>query len=216
VEYVSQAHIGDHPFFKYAAGSSDALGVWVAQEAIITGPFAQLLASLAARIQNVHVRAMVMKVANGEHGPLRHNVAYQSHPWLLDQLRQSVGLSPHDIHILPETRAFLEVMFANCDASEMRAIGTLGMGSELLLIEEYGAVRRAFQTAWPSAQFQRFLDANINEDQEHSKLMIGAAQMMATLGDEPAEFLRGTRESVDARITYYSHLLETVTSGAHS
>ncbi len=206
-ELVACCQIEKHPFFEHAAQSRQALRVWVAQELAVTGPFSQLLLTLAAEIRNVHIRAMIVEVAYGEHGTPGVSIASAAHPWLLDKLRGSMNLPPQELAILPETRLFLARLREICDISPLAAIGALGIGSEKLLIPEYTAARMAFEASWPECEYQTFLDANIEDDTSHAVLMSNAAGALIALGSDPEHYLKGARVSIDARMAYYTTLL---------
>jgi len=212
LELVDKSEIDLHPFFELAAGSRAALRSWVGQELIVTGPFTQQLLRLAARVENVHLRAMVTEVAYGEHHHLKGTTAEKSHPWLLDRLRVSVGLDPARISCLPETERFLAELEQQCAGSVCRAVGALGVGNERLLIPEYGAVRRAFEKGWADCEFEAFLDANIDEDRYHSALMARVGNAYITAGEDPEEFFDGARIAVESRLAYYDALHARLTS----
>jgi len=206
-ELVANCRIEQHPFFEHASRSRSALRVWAAQELAVTGPFSQLLLVLAAKIRNVHIRAMVVEVAYGEHGTPGASIASASHPWLLDKLRDSMGILPQEVEILPETWQFLAELQEICELSPLAAIGALGIGSEKLLIPEYTAVKMAFEKSLPDCEYQTFLDANIDDDTWHAVLMSKAAGALIALGSEPEHYLEGARVSIDARMSYYTTLL---------
>lgn len=206
IEYVALSGIGAGEFFSIAARSRLALKLWVSQEIITTGPFSQLVLKTASRIRNVHVRAMVTQVVYGEHHRVRAGVASASHPWLLDMLRRSVYISPSEIRALPETSRFLNELAEQCAGSTIRAVGALGVGNELLLLPEYSAIRRAFESAWPECDYAPFLDANIAEDKLHSELMADVGQALIDTGEDPQEFLEGAVAAVKSRLLYYDAL----------
>jgi hypothetical protein len=206
-DLVASCHIDQHPFFEHAAHSRRALQIWVAQELIVTGPFSQLLLCLAAQIKNVHARAMVVEVAYGEHGAPGASIATAAHPWLLDQLRESMQIHPHELQPLPPTQLFLSQLQSICDVSPLAALGALGIGSEKLLIPEYTALRRSFEIGWADCRYQTFLNANIAEDSWHATLMAKAAGTLISFGGDPDHFLEGAKLSIDARMDYYATLL---------
>lgn len=206
-DLVSNCRIGQHPFFEHAARSRQALRVWATQELVVTGPFSQLLLTLAAEIRNVHIRSMIVEVAYGEHGEPGPSIASGAHPWLLDRLRSSMSISPQELTILPETWLFLEQLQDICKYSPLAAIGALGIGSEKLLIPEYVAARKSFEKGWPECEYQTFLDANIEDDTSHAVLMSKAAGALIALGSDPEHYLEGARVSIDARMSYYTTLL---------
>jgi Iron-containing redox enzyme len=207
-KFVDDSRIEEHPYFTFVSSSKDALRVWVSQELVVTNPFSQLLLRFGASIRNVHIRTMVMDVAHGEHGRIRNGVAKLAHPWLLHQLGCSVGLDPDEVGPLPETRTFLARIEEACAKSDLSAAGALGMGSEKLLVPEYGAIKKAFEAAWPDCEFSTFLDANIDEDAYHTDVMINVAASLINLGEmEPSDFLDGAKVGVEARLDYYTSLL---------
>jgi Iron-containing redox enzyme len=202
-DYVNQVAIENHPFFHLAAKSRPVLEAWVTQELVVTGPFAQLLLNLAAQIDNVHVRTMVVHVAYGEHGALSPDGhAYASHPWLLHKLRESLSINPDRIYPYEETLAFLEKL-KRWSYSPVQALGALGVGNEQLLIPEYEAIKQAFSACIAEAEYMPFLNSNICSDKHHSDLLQQAAGFLIRSESEARCYLEAAKGGVDARLSYY-------------
>lgn len=211
-DYVVRKRIESHPFFVYAKDSRSALAAWVSQEVVVTGIFAQLLLKVAAEIKNVHIRAIMMEVISGEHGSnTPAGVASRSHPWLLHKLRVSMELQENEITPFAETEEFLQIMYEEC-SRPLSGIAALGIGNERLLVPEYTAVKQTFEHCWPEAAYKGFLNANIQEDINHSKLMREIAGELISKGGLADEYLNGASRSVDARYTFYDKLLARVSS----
>lgn len=204
------ANIGRHPFFQTAYQRSDALRLWTAQEAVVTNPFSQILFATLAGIRNVHVRALLLPVVQGEHGKFARDRAQSSHPWLIWELCRSIGLG--DQPIIP-TRAVLNFVatLERTTSSPMRALGALGIGNELMLLSEYAAIERCFDRNFPQASYKAFLEGNINEDEVHTQLIERAAIALANSGGDARDFVEGARLGVNARVAYYDALLEEFT-----
>lgn len=199
--------IESHPFFLFAGASPAALRMWVGQEVFVSGIFAQLLSLTASCLANVHQRAMLNLVVYGEHGNVRNGFAACSHPWLLHELTQSIGISSSELLIAPATRRFLSSL-GKTMTSPMAALGCLGVGNERLLVPEYTAVRAAFSRAMPDAPYERFLRANIDEDTEHAALIACIASGLAVSNPDLAgEYFHGAEIAVEARLEYYDNLL---------
>jgi Iron-containing redox enzyme len=208
-QYVSRTRIEEHEFFRYAAGSRYALIIWVTQELMVTGPFAQCMLYVASLLRNVHSRSRMTAAAWGEHSPVRDGVARGAHPWLLHQLRESMGISRRDVHALPMTDEFLRDLRSTC-ADPLRGVAAIGVGNERLIIPEYNAVKSAFAAAFPTSAYEPFLDANISEDGHHARLLQEVAACLIAEGGDPVAYLEAARLSVDSRVTYYDRLLEWV------
>jgi pyrroloquinoline quinone (PQQ) biosynthesis protein C len=209
LRYASDRRIDSHPFFRKASKSKQALELWVSQELIVTGAFSQILLRVCAMIENVHVRTMVMEVVDGEHGPLRAGMAGASHPWLLHQLGESIGLAPASVQILAETEEFLAALETKA-REPLTGVAAVGVGNERLILPEYAAVKRCFDACWPGSEYRAFLDANINDDLRHSELLADVGTIMIDNGADPQSYLRAAIESVDDRYHYYDRLLERV------
>jgi hypothetical protein len=204
--YQQAAAIERHEFFAAGRASRSALRIWASQEAVVTGPFSQLLLLVAARIGNVHLRAGLVEVIRGEHNNIRGGTARHSHPWLLHQLCLSLGLNPLDVVPIPATLQFLRQLYGST-TSLLRALGAFGVGNERMLIPEYSAIRDCFEVCYPEAAYQGFLDANITEDTEHSAIMENVANALIALGANSEDYVQGAIQGVDARIAYYDELL---------
>jgi hypothetical protein len=202
------AKIESHPFFSIASSDRQALVLWAGQEAVVTNPFSQLLLRVISSIKNVHVRSILMPVVHGEHSPVRDGIAERSHPWLIWRLCRSLGISD----VIQPTRAvveFIGVLEQAC-TNPMRALGTFGVGNELMLLAEYRAVEACFDAAASDADYREFLRANIEEDEGHTKLIERAALALQALGFSGDVYLAGAREGVAARVAYYDALISEI------
>jgi len=204
---VDDANIETHEFFRRARQDKRLLRLWAGQEAVVTGPFSQLLLVVAAGIKNVHLRAAIMQVIDGEHGPLKSGVAVKAHPWLLHKLCTSMSLTAIELTAIPPTVQFLSSM-ADATGDIMSALGLFGVGNERMLIPEYSAVEECFASSYPEADASHFLQANIMEDADHTRIIEEIAQVLITQGYNEERYLDGARKGVAARITYYDELLK--------
>jgi hypothetical protein len=205
------ARIEDHPFFVVAGKSREALVVWASQEAVVTNPFSQVLFEVMAAIKNVHVRSILLPVVAGEHSNLRNGIAERSHPWLIWQLCRSLGVNEKEIKPTRAVIEFIDVLESTVN-DPMLALGALGIGNELMLLAEYRAIERCFESACPEADYRDFLHANIGEDETHTKLIGTAAAALADLGFNARQFVVGAQIGVAARVKYYDSLLSEISS----
>ncbi len=203
------AKIENHPFFATAKNSRDAMILWTSQEAIVTNPFSQILFQLMSNVKNVHVRSILIPVVGGEHSKVKAGTATKSHPWLIWKLCRSLNIEAKDIK---PTHAIIDFIKVLSDAAEnpMYGLGVLGIGNELMLLAEYRAVESCFDVACPEADYRDFLHANIEEDEAHSRLIGDAAASLAALGFDSNDFLRGAKDGVQARVSYYDSLLNEI------
>lgn len=204
-----EAKIEDHPFFANAKNSREAMILWTGQEAIVTNPFSQILFQLIGNVKNVHVRSILMPVLGGEHSRVRAGTANESHPWLLWKLCRSLKIEAIDIRPTQAIIDFITVLSASTE-NPMYGLGVLGIGNELMLLAEYTAVEACFDSACPEADYKSFLRANIAEDEVHSRLIGDAAASLANLGFDSNDFLRGAKDGVQARVSYYDSLLNEI------
>ncbi len=202
-----EAKIEEHPFFTLARGSRAAVILWASQEAIVTNPFSQVLFRVLSNVKNVHVRSILLPVVHGEHSPLRHGIADRSHPWLIWRLCRSLGIS--EMRATKAIVEFIGVLEVAAD-NPMRALGVLGIGNELMLLAEYRAVEACFDAVCPEADYRDFLQANIGEDETHTKLIGDAAAALTEFGHSAADLIAGAQEGVDARVRYYDTLVTEI------
>jgi hypothetical protein len=207
-QLVADCRLQEHPFFVEAAAQPDLLRLWASQEAVVTGPFSQLLLLVASQLTNVHIRARFMNVVAGEHNPLHDNEAIHSHPWLLYRLCVTSGVNMDACRPLPPTIHFLKALASSLH-DLMFALGALGIGNERMLITEYAAVRDCFGSALPTASYRAFLNANIAEDEGHTRIIEQVAASLAVQGHSPKSYLDGATLGVSARVKYYDELLDT-------
>jgi len=205
--YLSASRVGNHRFFEAAEDSILALQLWSEQELVISSMFSQALAAWLSSIHNCHVRAAVVPVLAGEHGTFRRFEAVGAHPALAEALCISLDSSLELIPVLAPTRHFLVELAGNAK-EPMVGAGFLGIGNEKMLLPEYRAVRRCFAKRAPHSSFHDFLDANIDEDEGHHRLIELAVRGLVSIGYDAEEFLQGAIRGVDARITYLDGLSE--------
>lgn len=205
LKYADESGIEDHHFFQVAQGSPQALRAWVGQELVVTGPFSQALLRLAALLPNVHLRAMMMIVIDGEHGRVTKLTAPGSHPWLLNRLRKSMNIDKADVEPLQETVEFLDFLDQEV-RSPITGLAATGIGNERLILPEYSAVKASFAACWPNSEYARFLDANIGEDLRHSEILADVANVLINQGADAQTYFDAARRSVDARVRYYDQL----------
>ncbi len=197
--------VGGHDFFTLGHTNPDLLRLWASQEAIVTGPFSQLLLILTSQLKNVHIRAQFLEVVSGEHNGVKNGVANGSHPWLLFELCRSAGLNLNNVRPLPATVRFLRRLAAELGDIHC-ALGAFGVGNERMLLTEYAAVQRCFEEALPEVASGGFLRANIAEDTVHSQII----ELVATnLADDDGlnAYIAGARRGIRARLDYYDDLL---------
>jgi hypothetical protein len=203
--YADDSAVESHDFWRLADESRDVLSAWVTQELVVTGAFAQCVLRLGSTINNVHLRAMFMVVAEGEHGRVREGVATRSHPWLLHRLADSMAIRPHDVQPLDETIDFLEYL-TDAVSDPIVGLAVIGVGNERLILPEYGAAKQSFAKCWPDSKYLDFLDANIHEDVHHSQLLADVASALIAEGEDPDKYYAAAVASVDQRVTYYDRL----------
>jgi hypothetical protein len=205
--FIARAELHKHEFFARADESQSLLRIWVGQELFVTNPFAQLLLGLAAQVGNVHLRSLIVSVANGEHSGVKNGIANKSHPWLLHELATAMKVDFARPVELRGTRAFLASLEVACARSPVAAVGALGIGNEALLVPEYSRVLLAFERCIPEIHSSEFLTANINEDRHHAEIMDLVASVMLRSGASEDEYLAAADASVNARLAYYDSLL---------
>jgi hypothetical protein len=207
IAYEEAARIDTHQFFELASSSKETLQVWAEQELITSSCFSQVITEWFATINNCHIRSKVMDVLVGEHSPIENGLATRCHPYLAEMLCRSLGSDLVAIKTLEPTRNFIREM-EDSAARPLAGAGFLGIGNEKMLIPEYSAIRRVFHRVWPEAECDPFLDANIEDDMTHHRLIEEAAAAMVSMGGDPEEFLEHAKRGVDARIIYYDELIQ--------
>jgi hypothetical protein len=207
--YIQSQKLEDHAFFKAAYESERALKLWVCQELIITNAFSQIVLFSAATLVNVHLRSMLTDVAFGEHGVVRNRLANRAHPWLLNQLRDSMNIAMDEVTPARATRSLIKRL-AESTNHPLTAVAWIGVGNERLIIPEYTAIKSCFEHCLPNVNYREFLDANLNEDIGHSRLCYEVASALIALGADADHFRREAIASVDSRIQYFDELLRDV------
>lgn len=204
-EYITAIDFRALPFFQLARTSKLALELWVTQELVMTNAFSQLVLRAASEIKNVHLRAVLCEVATGEHGRVRRGIARRSHPWLLNELRESIDLDMRRVMPIGATATFLRAL-EETTSNPLEAIAAIGVGNERLIVPEYESVKECFALVWPEALHEPFLNANIDEDVVHARLCYEAASRLIAAGADPDDFDRAARSSIDNRLLYFAEL----------
>jgi hypothetical protein len=205
--YLSASNVGCHRFFDAAKVSLLALRLWSEQELVISSMFSQAVAAWISSIHNCHIRAAVIPVLAGEHGKFRRFEAVGAHPILAEGLCISLFSNLDAIPVLDPTRDFL-IELAGNSKDPMMGAGFLGIGNEKMLLPEYRAVRHCFANIAPQSSFHDFLDANIDEDEGHHRLIELSVRGLVSIGYDAEQFLQGAIRGVDARIAYLDKLFE--------
>jgi hypothetical protein len=161
----------------------------------------------AAQIPNVHARAVLTEVAYGEHGRSRGGLALKSHPWLLDQLRSSLGIDRADVRPVAATLGFIERLAVHVAADPLTAVAFVGVGNERLIVPEYTAIERCFEHLVSEADFAPFLHANLHEDIVHARLCYELAMALITTPHDEDRYRSAAIASVDSRVRYFDELL---------
>ncbi|KAF0246870.1 MAG: hypothetical protein FD180_229 [Planctomycetota bacterium] len=205
-QHISSRHLELHPFFSLAESSKLALELWVCQELVMTNAFSQIVLAAASSIVNVHLRAMLSEVAFGEHGVFRNGAARRAHPWLLNQLRESMGIAMDAVKPAGPTLRFIRRL-VEASAKPLSGVAAIGVGNERLIIPEYTAIKKCFAKCAPIVNYDEFLDANLSEDVGHSQLCYELASAMIAMGASVEEYRKAAIASVDSRIAYFDELL---------
>lgn len=198
--------ISAHPFMERAAQIQEPLVYWTRQELVVTGPFSLFLFKICSQLKNVHIRALMSEIAHGEHGSVSNGIAHRSHPWLLHKLAESMEIDVKKNIPEDETLDYLATLEEESNYL-LRGLGALGIGSEYLLLEEYSAIRRAFEVQHPGSEYEDFLNSNIVEDRWHSSLIEVIASELITSRRDAGDFITGASKAVEGRITFYDSAL---------
>jgi hypothetical protein len=204
-EYVEALALDQHPFFALAQESAAALQLWVAQELVMTNAFSQCVLYAASRIENVHVRSYICDIAFGEHGRVKDGLARRSHPWLLNQLRESIALPKERVSPEQPTARFIDRLQESL-FDPLRAVAAIGIGNERMIIPEYAAIKTCFAKVYPRSDFLPFLDANLNEDVHHTNLCYRAAASLMTSDLDASSFVEAAKASAISRVRYFDEL----------
>lgn len=204
---VGDAQLDKHPFFDHAREKSDLILLWVSQELVTTNAFSQIVLSAASRIDNVHQRAVLAEVAYGEHGRMRNGLAKAAHPWLLEQMRLSLGVDRSSIAPVAPTIDFISRLNGSL-VDPLSATAFIGVGNERLIEPEYRAVEVCFDLHFSQSNYQPFLHANIAEDERHSKLCYELADFQIRSNADRDRFLELATAAIRSRVRYFDELLD--------
>lgn len=208
--YIASISWSGLPFFDHAYKCPELLKLWTSQEIITTNAFSQAVLAAASTIPNVHLRAVLSTVAQGEHGWVdSEGHATDSHPWLLHLLRESLNIPAGAIQPIRVTRDFI-CFLEDSVADPISAAATIGVGNERLLIPEYQEIEACFEAQLPDARFKPFLHANLTEDEIHYRLCYDAATHLIGMegGAAGRDFEAVAIDSINIRINYLQGLLD--------
>lgn len=207
---VSSARIGEHKFFAVAAESRRAVTLWVEQELSIMNSFSQLLLAVGSSLPNVFIRTQFLEVALSEHGE-PSGAGSPPHPILLRQLAQAVDVDPNTAQLRAPTQRYLDSLLRLCE-SPLRALGAIGVGNKLLLVDEYSAAVKACSEAFGSDVGAPFFRANIDSDRRYYEICAMATASLCDVYElSPTEYDEGARRAIRARVRFYDNLLSDVT-----
>ncbi len=208
-EAISNSGLEQHPFFDRAIASPAALRLWATQELVMTNAFSQIVLMATASVVNVHLRTMIGQVAFGEHGGAKGGIARRAHPWLLEQLRDSMGIPTNEVRPAPATIKLIDRL-ASATTDPLTAVAWIGVGNERLIIPEYTAVKRCFEACMPNVKYKKFLDANLHEDVAHTRMCYEFASALLHEGGDVKLYKQEALASIQGRLRYFDELLASL------
>jgi hypothetical protein len=116
--------------------------------------------------------------------------------------------------LLPQTERYLDTLINICASGPLSALGAIGVGNELLLVEEYGAANRAYAMAFDGHAGSVFFAANIDADDTHSRLCAEIASGFCDLyGVSASEYDYAAERAIMARQHFYNQLVRAHRNG---
>ncbi|EMO64815.1 hypothetical protein LEP1GSC133_2660 [Leptospira borgpetersenii serovar Pomona str. 200901868] len=134
--------------------------------------------------------------------------AENSHVCILKKFLSDMGEVVQDIHRLPETKSYLDIMRKITTTDFYSALGALGPANEYLLKLEYSRMFKSYndlneRVCLPEG---KFFQVNLSADESHAEKLFRLIEIVADTEEKKNRVMEGNRLALDARLMFYEGL----------
>lgn len=134
--------------------------------------------------------------------------AKNSHVCILKKFLSDMGETVRDIHRLPETKSYLDLMRKITTTDFYSALGALGPANEYLLKLEYSRMFRSYENLKERVCLPEgtFFQVNLSADESHAEKLFRLIEVVADTDEKRNRVMEGNRLALDARLVFYDGL----------
>ncbi|EMK02251.1 MULTISPECIES: iron-containing redox enzyme family protein [unclassified Leptospira] len=187
---------------------SDLL-LWLKQEYFVSVDFVNWFLNTAALTNFVPSKIVLVQNIWEELGEGKEE---DSHVSILRKFLYEMGEAVTQEDILPETKAYLDLMKRITTTDFYSALGALGPANEYLLKLEYSRMYKSYSDLKSRIILPegKFFQVNLDADESHSEKMFRLIESVATDPEKMQKVREGSKLALDARLVFYEGLKKTV------
>lgn len=179
--------------------------LWLRQEYFVSVDFVNWFLNTAAISDSIDAKIVLVSNIWEELG---EGNAENSHVCILKKFLSDMGEVVQDIHRLPETKSYLDIMRKITTTDFYSALGALGPANEYLLKLEYSRMFKSYndlneRVCLPEG---KFFQVNLSADESHAEKLFRLIEIVADTEEKKNRVMEGNRLALDARLMFYEGL----------
>ncbi|EMF82327.1 hypothetical protein LEP1GSC188_1700 [Leptospira weilii serovar Topaz str. LT2116] len=179
--------------------------LWLRQEYFVSVDFVNWFLNTAAISDSVDAKIVLVSNIWEELG---EGNAEDSHVRILKKFLSDMGETVQDIHRLPKTKSYLDLMRKITTTDFYSALGALGPANEYLLKLEYSRIFRSYRDLKERVCLPegKFFQVNLSADESHAEKLFRLIEVVADTEEKRNRVMEGNRLALDARLVFYDGL----------
>ncbi|WP_078124234.1 iron-containing redox enzyme family protein [Leptospira alexanderi] len=179
--------------------------LWLRQEYFVSVDFVNWFLNTAAISDSIDAKIVLVSNIWEELG---EGNAEDSHVCILKKFLSDMGEVVQDIHRLPETKSYLDLMRRITTTDFYSALGALGPANEYLLKLEYSRMFQSYKDLKERVCLPegKFFQVNLNADESHAEKLFRLIEVVADTEEKRNRVMEGNRLALDARLVFYDGL----------
>ncbi|EMM78476.1 iron-containing redox enzyme family protein [Leptospira santarosai] len=179
--------------------------LWLRQEYFVSVDFVNWFLNTAAISDSVEAKIVLVSNIWEELG---EGNAKNSHVCILKKFLSDMSETVRDIHRLPETKSYLDLMRKITTTDFYSALGALGPANEYLLKLEYSRMFRSYENLKKRVCLPEgtFFQVNLSADESHAEKLFRLIEVVADTDEKRNRVMEGNRLALDARLVFYDGL----------
>ncbi|WP_078130601.1 iron-containing redox enzyme family protein [Leptospira alexanderi] len=179
--------------------------LWLRQEYFVSVDFVNWFLNTAAISDSIDAKIVLVSNIWEELG---EGNAEDSHVCILKKFLSDMGEVVQDIHRLPETKSYLDLMRRITTTDFYSALGALGPANEYLLKLEYSRMFQSYKDLKERVCLPegKFFQVNLSADESHAEKLFRLIEVVADTEEKRNRVMEGNRLALDARLVFYDGL----------
>ncbi|TGK39364.1 iron-containing redox enzyme family protein [Leptospira gomenensis] len=179
--------------------------LWLRQEYFVSVDFVNWFLNTASIADSLEAKIVLVSNIWEELGEGKEE---DSHVSILGKFLSEMGETVGPGDILPETKAYLDLMQSITKRDFYSALGALGPANEYLLKLEYSRMFMSYSDLRKRVPLPegKFFQVNLAADESHSEKLFRLIESAADTEDKKDRVREGNRLALDARLVFYDGL----------